>query len=385
MTAANRSSQEGTVDEVLDLTDRTASVALFGSIGIGKTFVSRTVLDHDRTKAKFGQHRYSMSCDPANSLEGFLTRLAGAINTDVKQLRRCLRSPPSLILLLDDADHILNPLTPGFQEISETIEEFGCYEHVCLITVSRSCPDIHGFHLVEIPTPSKDCARNMFYNLCSLERSPAVDNLIVGLGFHPLSIELLASFVRENNWDEPTLVEAWDSDRLHMARTSYHLRLKGVVEPILRSPTMKGLGAASLDVLREIAASRSGVEGHELERRVSRAGQVVDVLRKLSLVHCQDGVVKMYFPIRCYFLEPTSGPGKRDEAHFLYACYMPGACMSSFRLLRSHNVTHFQGLSVDDDETHLVATRRAWYQTLLQFMDRGEHHIPDFLNVVYHD
>ena len=49
--------------EILDLTDQLASIALFGSVGVRKTFVAHTVLDSDRAKAKFGENRHFMRCD----------------------------------------------------------------------------------------------------------------------------------------------------------------------------------------------------------------------------------------------------------------------------------------------------------------------------------
>ncbi|KAF9791269.1 kinase-like domain-containing protein [Thelephora terrestris] len=67
-------------DEILDLTDQVASVALFGPIGIGKSFVARTVLDHDRTKAMFGENRHFVRCDDlGDSLEDFIQRLSDTV------------------------------------------------------------------------------------------------------------------------------------------------------------------------------------------------------------------------------------------------------------------------------------------------------------------
>ena len=68
--------------EILDLTDKLASVALFGPIGVGKSFVARAVLDHDQTQAKFGRNcHFIYFDDPKISLEGFLERLSGVIRT----------------------------------------------------------------------------------------------------------------------------------------------------------------------------------------------------------------------------------------------------------------------------------------------------------------
>ena len=148
---------------MLDLTDKVASAALFGSIGVGKSFVARTLLHHDRTKSKFGDNRHVMRCDDLmSSLDNFLERLSDVINTDrttsTEQLRSHLESSPPLILLLDGVDLILDPLAHESEEISATIEELGSYPHICLVTTSRMDPGIHGFHRIEVPTPSEDDA-----------------------------------------------------------------------------------------------------------------------------------------------------------------------------------------------------------------------------------
>ena len=296
----------GITNEILDLADQLSSVALFGSIGVGKSFLARNVLDHDRTKTKFGENRHFVCChDLANSLEDFFGRLSGAIHIDATQLEPRLQSTPPLIFVLDGVDSALDPLTPEAKEIYAMIEEFGGYEHICLLTTSRMYPDIHGFHRIEVSTPPEDGARDMFYNLCNLARSPAVDTLIAMLDFHPFSIELLARSIRENSWDEEMLLNAWD-DRTSVLKTDYYQRLKDTIEPVFRSPRIKELGTSARDVLGAIASFRSGIREHQLEGIFLGTGgvrAVVDELCRFSLVHRRDGVLTMLSPLKFYFLQ----------------------------------------------------------------------------------
>ena len=309
--------REGIVNEILYLTNQVASVALFGSIGIGKTFVARSVLEDHRTKVKFCENCYLMCCDDVwNSLEGFLERLSEAIHTDLPQLRSRLQSSPPLMLLIDNVDSILDLPAPEAEEILATIEEFGSYEHVCLVTTSRIYPDIHGFQRVEVPALSEDGALETFYNLCNLGRSSAVDALIAKLDSHPLSIELLASYVRENNWDEPTLLKVWGNGETGAVKTRYYQKLRDAIGPTLRSPKITNLGTAAQDVLEAIATFPSGVEESELEKilhKVAGIGEVVDVLCKFSLIYRQDGFVKMLSPFQLYFLEFMLVPAQTEE------------------------------------------------------------------------
>ena len=310
------------MNEILDLTDQVASTALFGSIGVGKSCVALALLHHDRTKVKFGGNRHFMRCDDlTNSLEGFLERLSNAIGTnrttDAAQLRSQLESSPPLIVLLDGVDAILDPLAPEAEEIFAMIEEFGCYEHVCLLTTSRIYPEVSGFHRVEVPTLSRDGALDAFYSLCHLGRSPAVDDLTVRLDFHPLSIGLLASSVHENNWDESTLLAAWDDGQTGALKTRYHQTMKEAVELSFSSPTIQKLGVAARDTLGAIAAFPCGVEECRLERtfpNITGIGVAVDVLCRFSLIYRQDGFVKMLSPFRFYFLDSMLEPAHHVES-----------------------------------------------------------------------
>lgn len=296
------------VNKILDLTDQVFSVALFGLVGVGKTHTATSLLHHHRTEAKFGQHRYFMSCsDLTNSLEDFLKRLSDVLVTDrttsVAQLLSHIETLPPLILVLDGVDPILDPPAPESEEISAVIEELGGYENVCLVTTSRMHPDIQGFHSVEVPTLSEGDAREVFYSLCNLRRSPAVNELIGRLDAHPLSISHLATSVRKNNWDERMLLKAWDGGQKNLLQTSYYQCLKDAVEPTLRSPAITKLGTAARDALGEIAANPSGIEESKLTTEATGKDGTVDVLCKFSLVYRQGGLVRMLSPFQFYFLE----------------------------------------------------------------------------------
>ena len=344
------------MDDILDLTDQVASTALFGSIGVGKSSVALSLLHHNRTEVKFGRNRHFMRCgDLTNSLDVFLERLSDAIGinrtTEIEQLRSHLGSSPPLILLLDDVDSILDPLAPEAEDIFATIEEFGCYQHVCLLTTSRMYPEISGFHRVEVPTLSGSDARDAFYGLCHLDRSAVIDDLIARLDFHPLSIDLLANSVRENNWDESALLKAWDGGQAGGPETRYRQGLRDAVELSFRSPTIQNLGTAAREVLKAIAAFPCGVEERTLENTfpgIVGIGLVVDVLCKFSLLYRQDEFVKMLSPFRFYFLDFTPGPTQQGVI-----CRDTGKCNTAkactfFPVLLCYTcrLTLFEGLPI---------------------------------------
>jgi hypothetical protein len=196
-------------------------------------------------------------------------------------------------------------------------------------------PDIPGFHRVEVPTLSKGGARDIFYNLCNLGRSSAVDDLIARLDFHPLSISLLAIAVHESDWDESTLLKAWDDGQTGVLKTQYHQRLKDAVEPSFHSPTIRSLGDTARNALLAIASFPSGVEECRLESISPGIGEAVDVLCKFSLVYRESGFVKMLWPFRFYFLESALELAQHVEVIHWDAgnCSASKSCLSfSFHL-----------------------------------------------------
>ena len=340
------------MNEILDLTDQVASIALYGSIGVGKSFVALTILHDNRTKAIFGRNRH-FTCydDPPNSLEGFIERLCDAIGTnrttDIGQLRSHLESSPPCLLVLDGVDSILDPLTPRAKEISVIIEKLGSDQRVCLVTTSRICPDLQGFHRIEVQTLPEDSVRETFYSHCGLDRSPAVDDLIAGLDFHPLSIDLLARSVREDGWDTTMLMQAWEDDQKSTLRTKHRQSLKDTLELSLCSPTIKNLGTRAQGVLNGIAASPPGVEEGKLASifpYITEVEVVVDVLCRFSLIYRQDGFVKMLSPFRSYFLDSMVTLAQHEEViHWgPDRSHAPSRTSFSLHPFCDHSVTAFE-------------------------------------------
>ena len=92
---------------------------------------------------------------------------------------------------------------------------------------------------IEVPTLPENGARETFYSRCNLGRSPAVDELIARLDFHPLSIDLLALSVRENDWGAISLLRAWGGDQTNALGTNYRQSLEEALELSLRSRRFK--------------------------------------------------------------------------------------------------------------------------------------------------
>jgi len=309
-------------EDLLSLVERSVSTVLLGAGGIGKTAIALTLLHHTQITARFGGHRHFMRCDGlASSLDDFLGRLSEAIGarhlTDMRQLLSHLSHSPPWILMLDGVESILDPLASGAAEIATVIEELGRCQNACVLTTSRLDVRIPGFRRMKVPTLSADGAQDIFHGYCSLERSIAVDQLLAELDFHPLSINLLANVVQENNWDEQALLEAWNCGKTNILKATGCQSLEDSIKLTLGTPTIQGLGSTALETLEAIAKLSGGVKESKLEStftEIAGVGEATDELCKFSLVYRQDGFIKMLSPFRFYFLESGRTLVARSES-----------------------------------------------------------------------
>ena len=219
-----------------------------------------------------------------------------------------------MFIVLDNAESIFDPHIASAKEIYAAVEELSQLSNICLCITSRISTVPPDCRQLDILPLSREAACDTFYRIYQHdERFDLINEILEQLGFHPLSITLLATVAHHNKRDTDRLVKEWDERSTDILQTDHNEGLAAAIGLSLSLLMFQELGPNARGLLGVVAFFPQGVDGSNIDwlfPAISGRKSIFYKFCVLSLTYRNDSFITMLALIRDYLSpkDPMSAP-----------------------------------------------------------------------------
>jgi tetratricopeptide (TPR) repeat protein len=299
--------------EVRDLTavwlqNPSAPVAVLGAPGIGKSTVCLAALHDEDVVGRFGERRWFVRCDGAESADALLAVLAAGLGVTGEESSGALLSRVGEVLAeragLVVLDNFETPWTAEPLACEEILRSVASVPGVALAVTVRGRSRPGGVRWRDFamlcPLPLAH-ARGLFLNVAGSEfaADPLLDELVSDLDGLPLAVEL-AGYAAQGQPSINSVLRRWRAERTRMLErmggATRELSVAVSVEISVSSARMTGAARRLLTLLGVLPDGIAYEDLTVLQGQDSLGGAAV--LRQLGLAFDEAGRLRMLAPIR---------------------------------------------------------------------------------------